>query len=404
MITKEKAMAIKILVVDDEPKIQPLVIQTFKRQIQQQEWNFIFAENGLEALEKLQADTEIAILFTDINMPKMNGLTLLTHIQELKHSLNPALTSVVISAYGDMENIRKAMNNGAFDFLTKPLDLQDLELTLAKTCRHVEHLQQVVKQEQLAKEKLFEAKTEAEMANRAKSEFLAIMSHELRTPLNAILGMSDSLQDELYGTVNPKQKECLQAIHSSGQHLLLLIEDILDMSKIEMGKLELTIWEVVIDPLCQACIQRIKAAATAKQLEVFYQVPDNLPLIQADEQRLKQIVINLLNNAVKFTAKGGKIGLEVTHDVEQQRICFTVWDTGIGIAEQDRDKLFKPFVQLDARLSRAYEGTGLGLALVSKLTRLHNGTVSVVSELGNGSRFTVSLPIEAVQNEILIDL
>jgi len=243
-----------------------------------------------------------------------------------------------------------------------------------------------------AEEELKKAKEAAEAANRAKSEFLATMSHELRTPLNAILGLSEALQEEVYGPLSERQLRSLRTIERSGRHLLSLINDILDVSKIESGKLELEIGPVSVESVSQASLGLIKQAAHEKRLRVSSTLDSAVTTIQADERRLKQILVNLLSNAVKFTPEGGEIGLEVVGDAEKEVVHFTVWDTGIGISPEEMARLFEPFVQLDSSLSRQHEGTGLGLALVSRLAELHGGSVTVESEVGQGSRFVVSLP------------
>ncbi len=236
------------------------------------------------------------------------------------------------------------------------------------------------------------ANAELAKAARLKDEFLAAMSHELRTPLNAVLGMSEALQEQVYGPLNEKQLKSLRTIEDSGRHLLALINDILDLSKIEAGKVELQIGPASIGPVCQASLQFVKQTALKKQIQVSSTLDSQVTTLQADERRLKQILVNLLSNAVKFTPEGGAMGLEVKGDAEKSVVHFTVWDTGIGIALEDMARLFKPFVQLDSRLSRQYSGTGLGLSLVQRMAELHGGSVSVESEVGKGSRFTVSLP------------
>lgn len=225
-----------------------------------------------------------------------------------------------------------------------------------------------------------------------KDEFLASMSHELRTPLNTILGMAETLQECIYGPLTDEQVEAIQSIEGSGRHLLALINDILDLSKIEAGKLELEIEPVVVEQLCQASIRMIKQAAHLKQLKISLQIDPAVTILRADERRLKQILVNLLSNAVKFTPHAGTIGLEVTGDLARHLVRFAVWDTGIGIAQEDISRLFQPFVQLDSRLARRYTGTGLGLALVARMVELNSGSVTVESEVGEGSRFTITLP------------
>lgn len=231
-----------------------------------------------------------------------------------------------------------------------------------------------------------------ERAARAKDEFLASMSHELRTPLSAILGVSEAFEEAIYGPVSERQKRALQTIRTSGEHLLGLISDILDVAKSEAGLLQPTFELVSVDDVCQTSLNLVRGLAQKKNLRVgFSQQPAGIAML-ADARRLKQILVNLLSNAVKFTPDGGRIGLEVAADPQQAILQFTVWDTGIGIAEQNLPRLFQPFTQLDASLAREYNGTGLGLALVRTMAEMHDGSVAVQSKLGEGSRFTVSLP------------
>jgi PAS domain S-box-containing protein len=241
------------------------------------------------------------------------------------------------------------------------------------------------------------ANAELARAARLKDEFLASMSHELRTPLNAILGMSEALQEQVYGPLNEKQLRSLHTIEGSGRHLLSLINDILDVSKIEAGKLELEVGPVSVQSVCQASLGLIKQTAYKKRLEVSFTFDNAVTTLQADERRLKQILVNLLSNAVKFTPGGGAIGLEVAGDAKGEAAHLIVWDTGIGISKEDMGRLFQPFVQLDSSLSRQHTGTGLGLSLVYRLTEMHGGSVSVESEVGKGSRFTVSLPWQVAE-------
>ncbi len=239
-------------------------------------------------------------------------------------------------------------------------------------------------------------------ATRLKDEFLASMSHELRTPLNSILGFSEALQENCFGPLSEQQIKPIKSIETSGQHLLALINDILDLSKIEAGKLELDKGSVSLTHLCDTSLRFIQQQAFKKQIKLNFSVPQNIPSFVADERRLRQILINLLNNAVKFTPNGGQVALNVQLNVQspQPLLSFAITDTGIGIAEQDRSKLFQSFVQIDSRLARQYEGTGLGLSLVQRLVQLHGGQITVDSEVGQGSCFTVYLPYFPVNQSI----
>lgn len=234
----------------------------------------------------------------------------------------------------------------------------------------------------------------AESANRAKSEFLASMSHELRTPLSVILGNASLLEEGVLGPITDRQRDSARGIEESGRHLLTLINDVLDLSKVEAGMLELDYVDVLVNDVCDASLRLTGNDAARKNLtvDINYRCASDTVLV-ADSRRVKQILVNLLSNAVKFTPAGGRISLTVDADHDRNSIDFIVADTGSGIALERQRKLFRPFVQIDSRLSREYGGTGLGLALVKQLTDLHGGSVSLVSEPGSGSRFTVSLPL-----------
>lgn len=247
---------------------------------------------------------------------------------------------------------------------------------------------------------LSRANAELARAVRTKDEFLANMSHELRTPLNAILALSESLLEELRGPLNERQQAAVRAIEASGRHLLALINDVLDLAKIEAGRMEISREVVAVSDLCEASIALIKEQANKKRIRLSLQLDNPHARFLADPRRLKQILVNLLSNAVKFTPDGGSVELRVATDANQGTIAFTVSDTGIGIAPEQLQYLFQPFVQLDSSLSRQHEGSGLGLALVRRLADLHGGSVAVTSEPGKGSEFTVTLPYQPVMHAI----
>ncbi len=248
-----------------------------------------------------------------------------------------------------------------------------------------------------------ERTAELVQASRAKDEFLASMSHELRTPLNGIMGLSESLQEGTYGSLQPGQIEKLNLIAENGRHLLELINDILDLSKMEAGKLDLRFAAIKVEAVCQAALRIIKQSADQKRLKISFTIASGIDIMQVDARRVKQMIVNLLSNAVKFTPKDGDIGLEVSREGADV-IRFTVWDTGIGIPAEKLQKLFVPFVQLDSSLSRQYAGTGLGLALVRNLAELHGGKVGVESQTGKGSRFYFTISNQAISAESIDSL
>jgi signal transduction histidine kinase len=196
----------------------------------------------------------------------------------------------------------------------------------------------------------------------------------------------------IHGVLTPKQGYSLGVIEQSALHLLNLINDILDLSKVEAGVIELERTYVNVADICSYATTFVQDMATKRNISISIDVEPHISTVFADERRLLQILVNLLNNAVKFTPQGGRIGIKVTADRKMEELTFTVWDTGVGIAQEDFDRLFQPFVQLDSGLNRNADGTGLGLALVARLTRVHNGRVNVESTPGKGSRFHVSLP------------
>ena len=260
-----------------------------------------------------------------------------------------------------------------------------------------------------AEEKLQKTNEELIRVTRLKDQFLANMSHELRTPLNAILGMAEGLQEQVFGQLNnERQLKALQTIERSGSHLLELINDILDIAKIESGQMELDITSTAVSPLCRSSLAFIERQALAKRIQIKTEIPPNLPDLKVDVRRIRQVLINLLNNAVKFTPEGGCITLKVAgpqllgtdktvpgktvQGSPQTHLTITIIDTGIGIAPEKLDLLFQPFVQIDSALNRKYQGTGLGLALVKRIVELHGGLVAAASEVGVGSCFTIELP------------
>jgi len=242
-----------------------------------------------------------------------------------------------------------------------------------------------------AEEKLKLAIEEAQQANKAKSEFLANMSHELRTPLNAIIGFSDMLTGEYAGPINDRQRGYLKDVGSSGAHLLGLINDILDLSKIEAGKAELLEVPVDIFEIVEDSIHLLSERSEKNGLIVSFRPGPHEAKYFADSRMIKQVMLNLLSNAVKFTPKGGKVDIVLDISAEDE-LSIEVRDTGIGIAKENIPKAMSAFGQVEGVLDRKFEGTGLGLPLVISLVELHGGTVGLQSEPGEGTIVTFTLP------------
>jgi signal transduction histidine kinase len=230
-----------------------------------------------------------------------------------------------------------------------------------------------------------------EVANKHKSEFLANMSHELRTPLNAIIGFSEVLIERLFGEMNAKQEDYLKDIHSSGKHLLSLINDILDLSKVEAGRMELELSEFHLPAALQNAMTLVRERAHNHGIKLALKVAPSLGEIRADERKVKQIVLNLLSNAVKFTPDGGRV--DVNARMNGEAVEIAVKDTGVGIAPKDQEAVFEEFRQVGRDYTNKQEGTGLGLALTRRFVELHGGKISLQSKPGKGSTFTFTLPL-----------
>jgi signal transduction histidine kinase len=247
------------------------------------------------------------------------------------------------------------------------------------------------------------ARDQAETANRAKSEFLAAMSHELRTPLNAVIGFSEIIKNETFGPVGSVEyREYAGDIHGSGQHLLDLINDILDLSKIESGVQELFEDDIEVPKVAETVLRLVRQRAKEREVELELDLPDGLPLLNADERKVKQILANLLTNAVKFTDSGGTVTLRAWCRADSGFV-IQVADTGIGIAPDDIPKALAKFAQVDSDLNRKFEGTGLGLPLTKALVELHGGCLDLQSQVGVGTTVTVRFPAARIVQVPLVD-
>lgn len=380
-----------ILVVDDEIEIQRLFKQRFRKRIQAKELDFVFASNGVEAIEILKGSNSISMVLTDIRMPEMDGLSLISRLSELDQNLK----AVVVSAYGDMQNIRMAMNYGAFDFVTKPIDFEDLEITINRTLASVANLQEQqqkleeaiiqVRSLELKEIALAHAKEMAEASNAAKSAFLANMSHEIRTPMNGVIGMADLLATT---NLTEDQRDYVQVIRDSGNALLTIINDILDFSKIESGMLKIESRSLVLEDIIRSVCELLSKQANDKSLNIHYSINPDIPNeLLGDASRIRQVLINLLGNAIKFTIQGhveisvaSRLSSSDRSSGNGNELCeliFTVADTGIGIEYEQLNLLFQPFTQADTSISRKYGGTGLGLAISKSLVGLMGGAIWV---------------------------
>lgn len=379
-------MDFHILVVDDEPHFELIVKKTFRKQIQAKHYDFQFASDGEEALAIVEANPNIDLVLSDINMPRMDGLTLLSHL----HQRFPLIKTVVISAYGDMSNIRSAMNGGASDFLIKPINLDDLRKTVKKTLKMAardREYESARAERESARQKVVE---HLRHMDRLKDEFLANISHELNTPLNGIIGLAESLRDGVAGEVTDMMAYNLDMLTSSGRRLASLVHDLLDFSKMKNSGLLLNRKPTNLHAVVDTVLALSRPLTIGKDLQLYNELPTDLPLVLGDEDRLEQVLHNLVGNAIKFTERGF---VKVTAEFNQHMVTVAVSDTGIGIPEDKYDAIFHSFEQLDGTDTRLRPGVGLGLAITRKLVHLHDGEVTVNSLEGEGSTFRFTLPI-----------
>ena len=281
------------------------------------------------------------------------------------------------------------------DFLVQVAEHLAIAIRQDKLQQQLQHQKLILKaQVEDRTQNLKDALMAAEAANTTKSEFLATMSHELRTPLTYIIGMSATLLRWSFGDLSPRQRDYLNTIHSSGEQLLDIINDILEVAKIEAGRTVLEINDFSLSNLTRSSLESFREEAQEKEvdLRINLRLSEAEDIFRADPRRIRQILANLLSNAVKFTDRGGRISLRVWRD--PQNVIFQVEDTGIGIPETQQAALFETFKQLETTRQRQYSGTGLGLALTKQLVELHNGSIQVVSTPGKGSMFTVRIPIQ----------
>jgi len=408
-----------VLVVDDSPS----KLASLEAVVTGMGLDVVTASSGRDALRQL-LQRDFAVVLLDVNMPGMDGFETATLIHNRPRSAHTPIIFVTAEAGSEAERY-KGYTLGAVDYVYSPIVPDTLRAKIQvfvdlfylhrQLRRQADELQQ--RAEEIARKNI-----QLEAASRMKSEFLASMSHELRTPLNAIIGFSEILKDGVVGTLTKTQNDYIAEIFSSGEHLLSLINDILDLSKVETGKMTLDLEAVEVAGLLQTSLNVIREKAYKHRIKLKLDLPDDAGQLMVDARKVKQIAYNLLSNSVKFTPDGGEIRVS-SRAVRRKELKLSVpeagavrqlplpdsefaefleikvCDTGIGIAGADLPRLFQAFLQLDSSLVRISEGTGLGLALVGRLADLHGGTVAVASAPGRGSCFAVWLPWRKVPVE-----
>ncbi len=356
----------RVLVIDDEAGLRDMLVFG----LTDRGYFVIPAASGEEGVEKARHENfDLAVC--DIMMPGKSGVEVLKEIK----AIQPDLEMIMATGYATLETAVESMKQGAFDYISKPYGLDQLCVIFDKALERRRLRAQVGQLQEL---------------NRMKSEFLANMSHELRTPMNAIIGYTSLILDRTYGEITPKQESGLRRIETNSRNLLQLINNILDLSKLNAGRMQLFKESFRLKEVTDEVLETMECLARERKLTLSAEVPESVAL-ETDKTKLKQVLINLIGNAIKFTHEGS-VSIKTEMLEAPARLRLYVQDTGIGVKEEDIPLLFEEFKQLDASPTREYGGTGLGLAICKKIVELMGGTIQVKSTLGIGSTFTVTLP------------
>jgi signal transduction histidine kinase len=374
-----------IIVVDDEAGTRATLCGI----LEDAGYRAIGLERGADALEMIQKSPFDAVI-TDIRLPDVGGMEIL----ELAKEINPDAAVIMMTGYASMETAIDAVNQGAYAYFVKPVNPDEIKTTIANAFKQQRLLienKRLVESLQRSNKLLFEANEELKEATKAKSEFLARMSHELRTPLNVIIGFAELMLDRVPGEINEEQRQCLDDILTSGQHLLGLINDVLDLSKVEAGKMELRLTNIALAEVVESLTSAMVPVLAQRKQSLNVDLEPGLPPVHADEGKLKEVFFNLVSNSAKFTPDGGELKIEAVRKGDWCQV--SVSDNGIGIKKEDREQIFEPFYQVNNSVAGEGKGTGLGLALVKQIVEMHGGRIWVESEYGKGSRFIFTLPL-----------
>lgn len=375
----------RILVVDDEPDLEELVKQKFRKKVNDGHYKFLFAGNGQQALDLLDKVGDVDLVLTDINMPGMDGLTLLSKLNER----NSILKTVIVSAYADIGNIRTAMNLGAFDFITKPIDFQDMEITMVKTIKHILQLkenEETLKENDSLKIYLNEIQAQKKL----KDKFFAIISHDLRGPVASFQGLADVLSMYIDSGNYQEVEATLSEVKQSTTQLSRLLDNLLNWASQELSAIPYNPTSIDVVRMFEDLSEMFHSTCLSKQITIQIDAQPEVA-VYADFNSTITIFRNLIHNALKFTPQNGKISLQASLDTNT--VQLKVSDTGVGIPRDKLDHLFVMSDKSSTYGTNGEKGFGLGLQLVNEFVKLNKGNLEVSSKEGEGTTFIVTLPI-----------
>jgi len=380
------SLVTNILVTDDEPA----TLETLSAALEEMGYRVTTAVKGQEALVLIRRQP-FNIVIADIKLPDISGLEIL----EIARELNPETAVIMITGHASIETAVEAINEGAYAYILKPVAMSELETIINNALREQRLLienRELVERLQQSNKRLEETNRALEQVSQAKSDFMAKMSHELRTPLNSIIGFSEVILSKASPVDQATHDEFLNYIHVSAKHLLHLINSILDLSKIESGKMSLEPSEFDLAVLLEDVKITVLPMLATKKQTLQTEMGEGVSSIFADEAKMRQIFLNLISNAHKFTLTEGKIRVICQLETPHVLHCSVI-DNGIGISPQDQQRIFEEFGQVKTSPNTRRQGVGLGLSIAKRLVELHGGKIWVVSELGHGSTFTFSIPL-----------
>ena len=403
-----------MLIVDDQRMIVDVVEAMLRKAGYREIETLTDSSEAIAAFERFRPD----LVLLDLHMPGMDGFEVLAGLRD--RGLAVPLPVLMLTADADSAVHLRVLEAGVFDFLAKPIDQtmllarvrnlaavqllqkrvrdhsRQLESEIARRTTKLERALEVLRH---AETRLSSALVEANAASTAKSEFLANMTHELRTPLNAILGFSDIIRTEALGPLaNERYLEYAGDIHDAGRHLLTIVNDVLDISKAEADRLDLDIQVVDIANTVRSSARMMAEQARAAGVELSVDIPDDFPKLKTDEQRLRQVLLNIVSNAIKFTPSGGSVTVKGRHNRRDGAMIFVISDTGIGMAPEDIPVAMSTYGQVRDQGARRHQGTGLGLPLTKKLVEVLGGELVLESVPGRGTTVTIRFPADLVEN------